>query len=166
MKVFKKNILNIKEKFYVADPPLLDIKKESNQRLNEIFNLDNVLLRNVEEGEEDINNVVAFNDNIKIENNENNENNFGENYINNFGEYEKPETLENNYKKQQERIKLLNEIQNNNILKNTKIIEKNDNLFYYDHRYPEEFVPVEFALNPDLFIKKYPTRYPSLKLLH
>jgi hypothetical protein len=130
-------ITNTTENF-AEDIPLLTIKSKYNNRINEMNNLDMVLQREIINGESDINNTKPYHYTIP----------------NIYSKNIKSHYHENKYE-------ILKQIKKNCILKNKEIIEHDNYFFYYDHRYPKQLLPVDFALDPLLYIKNNPTLYPS-----
>jgi len=74
------------------------------------------------------------------------------------------DTYQTNISKQQNRAKLLEQIKTNCILKDKELFINEEQFYYYDSRYPEQLIPIEFALNPIEFIKNNPKLYPSYKI--
>ena len=131
---------------YAADMPVLKLRNLYLKRINEMKDPDNVLKREIIEDKE--NNIIKP-------------------YINkNSNTFQKIIEVDNfNVDKQLYIQKLLEKIKNNCVLKNKELFKRDDGFYYYDHRFPEQLIPIEFALNPKLFIEKNPKVYPSFVLL-
>lgn len=138
---FGKRIYN-KESF-IADMPLLSLNDKYNQRKREMKNINYVLKRPIEKGNITINNLNS---------------NFNPG---NWDIYNKFITLSKEEQLQKQDNTILEKIKNNPRLRNRKIFNIYNEFFYYDELFPKEPISIDYALNPDEFIKNNPFSYPS-----
>jgi|694.fasta_scaffold07965_9 hypothetical protein len=129
---------------FAADMPLLSLQNIYNKHKKEYKNINNVLKRPLAKGDETANNIKTQND-FKIT---------GNNY-NMFLTVNKEEEINNKMNEKLRQIKAHPKLKN----KPLKIIY--GEYFYYDNDYPKEPISVEYALNPEEYIKNNPECYPS-----
>lgn len=132
-----------------ADLPVT-LKNDSNftRQYRELDNVDNVLNRPIREPNEAINNLKA---------------------VNTFDKYKYLKHPPAYYLDFTD-IKCIPASKDTNAIVEAKqpyfldealIIKRDGRNFYYDWRYPKKPIPVEFAKNPEKFIKQNPNVYPS-----
>jgi len=134
----------LKTEPFAPDIPYTNLQKIYKQRHEETKNINNVLKREIHNGNKKINEIIGL------------ENNTIGRFVsvNSVGQY-----IGANLDKK------IEEIKKNQKLKNKEIINIYNELYYYDSCYPKEPISVDFALNPIEFIKTHPDCYPSYIIL-
>ena len=131
---------------YSADPSILKLENIYQRRLNEMNNIDTVLERPIVPGDKYINNLQLMPLYV---------NDHAVNNTSTTVPYSKPIAISDNL------MKLIKP----RMMKRTKLIYNNNEIFYYDKIFQEQPTNINFAINPKKYVLENPVTYPSYLVL-